>query len=167
MAQGGGFGRPFFSVKHTSGAGTMSTVNRFDPQPKFPRLGVLIAIMLLAAPANAAAPSSPQSDDGIETLALQWFGEMETGQIDRSQLTSDYSAQLTDEAVKDMARYLKDHDYGVRPSGAMVVKTAAIGDQTFYVVKLVFPRGDAASLMFGLNRAGKITGITLMSMAGD
>jgi hypothetical protein len=34
-------------------------------------------------------------------------------------------------------------------------------------VKIVFPRGDAASLMMGLNADGKITGISLMSMAGD
>jgi hypothetical protein len=30
----------------------------------------------------------------------------------------------------------------------------------------VFPRGDAASLMFGVNRENKITGIALTSMAG-
>jgi len=34
-------------------------------------------------------------------------------------------------------------------------------------VKLVFPRGDAASLLLGLNTEGKLTGISLMSMAGD
>jgi hypothetical protein len=34
-------------------------------------------------------------------------------------------------------------------------------------VKLTFPRGDAASRLFGFNAEGKITGIALMSMAGD
>jgi hypothetical protein len=42
-----------------------------------------------------------------------------------------------------------------------------IGEQTFYLVKLHFPRGDAASLLFGFNAEGKITGIGIMSMAGD
>jgi hypothetical protein len=51
--------------------------------------------------------------------------------------------------------------------GAQVIKTRTIGEQTFYVVKLVFPCGDAASLLFGFNANGKITGISLMSMAGD
>jgi hypothetical protein len=41
------------------------------------------------------------------------------------------------------------------------------GPQTLHVVKIVFPRGDAASLMMGFNADGKITGISLMSMAGD
>jgi len=35
------------------------------------------------------------------------------------------------------------------------------------VVKLIFPRGDAASLLIGLNAEGKITGISFLSMAGD
>jgi hypothetical protein len=47
------------------------------------------------------------------------------------------------------------------------LRTRTIGEQTFYDVKLTFPRGDAASLLFGFNVEGKITGIALMSMAGD
>jgi len=34
-------------------------------------------------------------------------------------------------------------------------------------VKLVFPRGDAASLLFGFDVEGKITGVGIMSMTGD
>jgi hypothetical protein len=42
-----------------------------------------------------------------------------------------------------------------------------VDNQTLYEVKLGFPRGDATSLLFGFNAEGKITGINLMSMAGD
>jgi hypothetical protein len=34
-------------------------------------------------------------------------------------------------------------------------------------VKLIFPRGDAASLLFGFDTEGKITGVVAMSLAGD
>jgi hypothetical protein len=34
-------------------------------------------------------------------------------------------------------------------------------------VKIVFPRGDAAGMMMGFNAEGKITGVSLLSMAGD
>jgi hypothetical protein len=44
---------------------------------------------------------------------------------------------------------------------------SAIGDQTFYQVKFIFPRGDAASVLFGFDTAGKITGVSFESMAGD
>ena len=43
----------------------------------------------------------------------------------------------------------------------------SVDNQTFYKVKLIFPRGDAASLLFGFDVEGKITGVAIMSMAGD
>jgi len=107
------------------------------------------------------------TEKNVETLALEWFAQMQTGQIDRTQLAADYSAQLTDDAVKAMSRFLKKYEYGASPAGAQILKTRTTGEQTFYVVKLVFPRGDAASLLLGLSAEGKITGISLMSMAGD
>jgi hypothetical protein len=131
----------------------------------------LIAALLTGSVAAAVAASPPSSgvptEKSAETLALEWFAQMRTGQIDRTQLAADYNAQLTDDAVQAMSRYLKKYEYGASPTGAQVLKTRTIGEQTFYVVKLVFPRGDAASLLLGFNAEGKITGISLMSMAGD
>ena len=106
-------------------------------------------------------------EDGVKALALQWFAQMRAGEIDRAQLATDYSAQLTDDAVRGMAQYLNAYQYGASPTGVTVMLTRSMGDQTFHVVKIAFPRGDAASLMLGFNTQGKITGITLMSMAGD
>jgi hypothetical protein len=113
------------------------------------------------------AATAVRAERNVESLALQWFERMRTGQIDRTQLAPAYSAQLTDDAVRGMAQYFKQHDFGAPPSSAELMQSRTIGDQTFYLVKLVFPRGDATSLMFGFNDADKITGITLMSMAGD
>jgi len=90
--------------------------------------------------------------------ASRSVGGMQSGQIDRTQLTAEYSAQLTDDAVPEMSRYLKEYKYGVSPTGAQVLKSRAIGEQIFYVVKLTFPRGDAASLLLGFNAERKITG---------
>jgi hypothetical protein len=130
---------------------------------------VAIAAMLLGASISVAfaAPPAARTESDVENLALEWFKRMETGEIDRTQLTSDYNAQLTDSAIQQMSRYLTKYDYGTSPTGAKVLLTRADGDQTFYVVKLIFPRGDAASLMFGFNHEGRITGVSLMSMAGD
>ncbi len=108
-----------------------------------------------------------RSEDSVKAMALEWFAQMRTGQIDRTQLTADYGAQLTDNAVQGMSEYLSAYQYGASPTAATVLLTRSTDDQTFHVVKIAFPRGDAASLMFGFNREGKITGITLMSMAGD
>jgi hypothetical protein len=90
---------------------------------------------------------------------------MRTGQIDRMQLEARYNAHLTEDAVQGMSRFLKAYEYGASPLGAHIVRTHSADDQTFHVVKLVFPRGDAANLLFGFDRAGKITGISLLGVA--
>ena len=136
----------------------------------------LAAIALLAAAlpsAHAASPTAFPAQVGaptgkrVEAIALQWFERMRTGQIDRTQLTPQYSAQLTNELVHKMSSYLNEYKYGASPIGAKILRSRDAGEQTFYDVKLTFPRGDAASLLLGFNDKGKITGIVLMSMAGD
>jgi hypothetical protein len=138
---------------------------------RLPVVITLVASLLTgsvaAALAGSPSPSSVRTESSVEALALEWFAQMQTGQIDRTQLAADYSAQLTDDAVQAMSRYLKEYKYGASPTGAQVLKIRTIGEQTFYMVKLVFPRGDAASLLLGFNAQGEITGISLMSLAGD
>ena len=129
-------------------------------------------MVLLAAGSTDGLIVDPQTPskwtaNEMETIALEWFAQMQSGQIDRTQLAAEYNAQLTDDAVQAMSRFLKEHDYGASPFGAQVLKTSTLNEQTFYVVKLLFPRGDAASLLLGFNAEGKITGINLLSMAGD
>lgn len=126
-----------------------------------------LAASIATVRANLAQPASARSDGNLEGLALHWFAQMHAGQIDRMQLAPEYSAHLTDDAVRDMSRYLKEYRFGASPTGAQIVRSQSAGDQTFCVAKILFPRGDAASLLFGFNATGKITGITLLSMAGD
>jgi hypothetical protein len=102
-------------------------------------------------------------DDGVGFDPKTTCANASLGLIDRTQLAADYSAPLTDAAVQAMARYFKEYKYGASPTDAEVVKSRGIGDQSFYVIKLVSPRADALDF----NAAGKITGISLMSMAGD
>ncbi len=144
------------------------------PQSKRHKLlaGIALVTALFAAgtlkalTASASAAKVP-TETNVDNHALDWFASMQSGKIDRTQLTPEYNSRLTNDAVRDMSRYLKEHDYGVPPRRAEVVQTRTSGSQTLYVVKLVFPRGDAASLLFGFNSQGKITGISLLSMAGD
>jgi hypothetical protein len=117
--------------------------------------------------AAVLAQANALTDKSVESIALRWFEQMRMGHIDRTQLTAEYSTQLTGDAVKEMSAYLDEYKYGASPTGAQILRNRTIGDQTFYDVKLTFPRGDAASLLFGFNAEGKITSVVLMSMAGD
>ena len=111
---------------------------------------------------TGARPHSP-----VEVLALRWFADMREGKINRSELALEYDAHLTDYAVEQMSRYLKRYEFGHLPLDAHVLQTRESGSQTFHLVKIHFPRGDAASFLMGFNDEGKITGVTVMSMAGD
>ena len=148
--------------------------SRTRPAATHARLAVGIALIAALLTASVLAEFATRSslvnatpEARVGALALKWFAGMQTGKIDRTQLIPDYSAQLTDTAVRGMSRYLTEHDYGVPPLRAEIVTTRTIASQTFYEVKLVFPRGDGASFLFGFNPEGEITGVSLLSMAGD
>jgi hypothetical protein len=130
---------------------------------------ILVAALSIAsvttALADPALPAGVPSEDSMKVLALRWFAQIQAGKIDRTQYTAAYGAQLTDGAVHAMSHQL--NQYGASPVRAEIMQKRAIGNQTFYKVKLIFPRGDAASLLFGFDTEGKITGIVVMSMAGD
>lgn len=57
--------------------------------------------------------------------------------------------------------------YGASPLRAEIVQTRKIAAQKFYIVKFAVPRGDATSLLFGFDAAGKITAVDVGGMAGD
>ena len=53
------------------------------------------------------------------------------------------------------------------PLRAEIVQSKKEDDQTFTTIKFVFPRGDATSLLFGFDAAGKISDVALGGLAGD
>lgn len=126
---------------------------------------VLVAALAVGHVASARADPAPPTEDGMKAFALQWFAQLQAGKIDRTQYTAAYGAQLTDDAVQAMSHHL--NEYGVSPVRAEIMQKRSVDDQTLYQVKLVFPRGDATSLLFGFDAEGKITGVAIMSMAGD
>jgi hypothetical protein len=112
-------------------------------------------------------PADAQTATTFETFVLNWFEQMRSGQIDRARLSPEYDAHLTDSAVQHMSEYLRAYQFGASPIGVQVLRSHAAGEQTFHLTKILFPRGDAASLLFGFNQDGRVTGVSLMSMAGD
>jgi hypothetical protein len=128
-------------------------------------VAVLLSSSVTAVLADPTASANAPAAENVKALALRWYTQMQAGQLDRTQLTAAYSAQLTDDAVRQMSSHV--NLYGASPTSAEILRAGTIADQKFYLVKLIFPRGDAASLLIGFDAQGKITGINLMSMAGD
>ena len=128
-------------------------------------LVLVLAVGTAAAPAHAASPASVTTDESAAAFALQWYTQMQAGKFDRTQYAAAYGTQLTPEAVQAMSQHL--NQYGASPLRAEIMKKRWVENQTFYLVKFIFPRGDATSLLFGFGADGKITGVGIESMAGD
>jgi len=130
---------------------------------------LLVAALLIgsvvAGNVDPAQSATVSKENEVRALALQWFLQMQAGRIDRTQYTPAYGASLTDDAVKAMSHHLSE--YGASPKRAEILDRRSAGAQTFYMVKLIFPRGDAASVLMGLDAEGKITAISIVTMAGD
>jgi hypothetical protein len=150
------------------------TVSDFSSGHELTRLrsvGVAVLVAALSigpiAPARADAqpPDGASAEASVTTWAMQWFKEMQAGRTDRSQYSPAYRTQITDNAVTEMSHAL--NEYGASPLRAEIVLTRKSGEQTFYVVKFIFPRGDATSLLFGFDAGGKVTGVGVGGMAGD
>jgi hypothetical protein len=119
----------------------------------------------IAVSGNSAFSAGAPTDDTVPAFALRWFAQLQDGRIDPSQYAPGYRVQLTADAVQEMSHLL--NRYGASPFRAEIMQKGARGDQTFFVVKLLFPRGDAASLLFSFDTAGEITGVVVENMAGD
>ncbi len=132
-------------------------------------LSLLIAVLAAGSVATARADETPPAGAptgaALTTWAMHWFTEMMAGRTDRSQYSAAFAPQVTDAAVARIAQDL--NRYGAAPLRAEIVRSKKEGDQTLAMVKFVFPRGDATSLLFGFDAAGKITGVAVGGMAGD
>ena len=130
---------------------------------------VLIALLATGPVAVAQAEQAPAAaaptEATLTTWAVLWFTEIQAGRTDRSLYAPGFVAEVTDAAVARMSHDL--NEYGAAPLRAEIVQTKKEGDQTFTMLKFVFPRGDATSLLFGFDAAGKITGVAVGGMAGD
>jgi hypothetical protein len=141
------------------------TVLRLRRIALFLTIATVAAGPLLMASAEEAPLAAAPTGLALTARAMRWFTEMMAGRTDRSQYSADLAPQVTDAVVARIAHDL--NTYGASPLRAEIVQTKKDGDQTFAVVKFVFPRGDATSLLFGFDAAGKITGVAVGGMAGD
>jgi hypothetical protein len=128
-----------------------------------------VALALAAAPPAAFAQSpspvvSPTAaaaatvDPAITGRAKDWFHRMQTGSIDRAQLTADMNAALTDAVAKQTAAQLSV--LGDPSEFAFVDRTVPVPKNTSYTYRLKFAVG-ALTYIFSLDDAGKISGLRL------
>jgi hypothetical protein len=104
---------------------------------------MLVAVLAVgtvgAAHTDAAPPEGAPSEACLTAFLTRWFTEIQAGRTNRSLSARAYVAQITDAAVATMSRDL--NKYGASPLRAEIVQTRKDGEQNFYIVKFIFPRG--------------------------
>jgi hypothetical protein len=123
--------------------------------------------LLFAAPAFAQSDASPEPspsatpaatvDPAIAKRAADWFHRVQTGSIDRTQLTPDFSARLTDANVSALAAQLAD--LGDPVTFDFVREIDA--DVTTYIFRITFKSALKLSWSFSLDPSGKIAKFAL------
>lgn len=109
------------------------------------------------APAQSSAPSSPaaQIDPKVAAMAKDWLHRIQTGNVDRSQLTNEMSAALTPALVQQVGAQLAPLG---DPTSVSFVGSQTAGGITIYQFVLTF-KASTVNEYIGIDGAGKIAGL--------
>jgi hypothetical protein len=104
-----------------------------------------------ASSASPTAAPDPASDAAVTKRAREWISRFQTGDIDRTQLTSDLSATLDKTAIAQIKSVLPK---GTPSSVYIVTKDSASGNN-LYIFDVTWPEG-ILQFSFGITAGGKI-----------
>ena len=104
---------------------------------------------------DASSPAPKTVDPAARAQSL--FAQVQAGKIDRTQLTTDFSDELTDEILAAMSGSIRG--YGKPDRFVLIQKTDVEGD-TRYVFRVVWKEGDSVFMTFGVDDdSGKISAL--------
>jgi cellulase/cellobiase CelA1 len=103
------------------------------------------------ASASPTSAPDPNSDAAVTHRAREWIGRFQTGDIDRSQLTSDLSATLDKTAVAQIKSVLPKGP----PSAVYIVNKDSASGNNLYIFNVTWPDGTL-QFSFGITAGGKI-----------
>jgi hypothetical protein len=128
---------------------------------RFTTLALGAALFLTSvAPAatQAAATASPSPDPAVTARVKTFYHALVTGTIDRSQLSGQANAKLTDQTVKDVAAKLA-------PLGDPItfefVKSEQQGGSMLHAYLLGFGNGQKLEFVVGFDAQGKVSALAL------
>jgi hypothetical protein len=110
-----------------------------------------------ASPSPAATASLSAADQKVLAQAKAWYGMLQTGKIDRTQLTKDMNDAMTPQKVEAIAQQLKSLG---APSSFTQKDTSVVGAYTVYHYNVAVA-GGVLVMTFALDKSGQIAGINL------
>lgn len=112
----------------------------------------------LAAPEPSPAAAAPASVDTL-TRAKAWFSALQSGKVDRTQMTDTMNKDLSDEQIKNLsAKYGPLGD----PTSFEQVKTGSEAGSSVYTYRLAFSNGDHLNFLFAIDGNDKVSGLYIL-----
>jgi len=132
--------------------------------------GALCAFTLGAVPASGGPTPPPEpsgtsaapaatANPALMARAKVWFGELQTGKIDRSQLATAANGALTDSQLAQVKKMIGGLG---APVSFVQQQEMSQGGFTYAVYMLTFADGTKMNFAFGVDAQGNVAGLRLM-----
>ena len=111
--------------------------------------------------AQHPAPSStttPAQNKALMARAKVWFGELQTGSIDRGQLASNANSNMSDATIANAKQMVGGLG---KPVSFVAQRTGTQGGVTYGIYVVTFQNGQTVDFLFAVDSSGKVTSLGL------
>lgn len=110
-----------------------------------------------AQPAPGAT-TTPAQSKALLTRAKVWFGELQSGSVDRSQLASNANSNMSDATIANAKQMIGALG---KPVSFVAQRTGSQGGVTYGIYIVTFKNGQTVDFLFALDSTGKVTSLGL------
>jgi hypothetical protein len=110
------------------------------------------------APPASQPTAAPTTDPAMLARAKSWFGQLQSGKIDRSQLATKANGALTDATVSNAQSILGGLG---TPVSFVQQQSGTQGSISYAMYLLTFPNGKKLNFFFAVDSAGKVEGLQI------
>jgi hypothetical protein len=111
------------------------------------------------APAPGQTAATPSPDPAMLDLAKSEFAQLQSGKIDRTLLTTEMSAALTDDKVASVKSSIGNLG---APVSFEQQRTGTQGDVRYAVYLVTFTNGSKLDFLIGVDGQRKVAGMRLL-----
>jgi hypothetical protein len=137
-------------------AGGMTSVPAQQPPPE----GAPQAGNPYAQPYSPNATAAPAPNPAMTKRAKSWFAQLQSGKIDRSQLTAGATGNMTDATIANARTEIGDLG---APVSFVLQRSGSQAGISYGIYKVTFKDGKTVDFLFAVDGQGKVTSLGLGS----
>lgn len=107
---------------------------------------------------GSGSTTTSAPNKALLTRAKVWFGELQSGSVDRSQLATSASSSLSDATVANARQMIGSLG---KPVSFVQQRTGSQGGITYGIYVVTFQNGQTVNFLFAVDSTGKVTSLGL------